>query len=334
MRKRYMLLAVVSVAVRAPAGAQQPDLTIGVESGAATEVFGHVRDVVVGGSGDAFILDNQALELRWFDRAGTFVTVAGGAGSAPGRFRSPVSLALDPAGDVLVLDPLNVRVSRFRPGAAGLTHVADIPAPPALDLCAMDDRLYLLRLRADSVITVIDNGGTVVDAWGSMIQPEPGHDLPPDEIREELDNRAHVLCDPEARTVTVFHERIPLVRQFSAAGDSVWSTILSDYHQVRDVHTPDESGWMSAPDPESGTAHSGRSIAAGADGTLVLTLYEGSAEGGSFEARVLSRSSGEELRRLDIPLTIAAVSGTAVIGYVNSPVPRVLRYDRLLAGRQ
>jgi hypothetical protein len=179
------------------------------------------------------------------------------------------------------------------------------------------------------VITELDPQGRVVAAWGTLIEPEPGHDMPPEEIRRELDNRARLSCDDRTQTVTILYERIPLVRRFTADGEPIWEVELADYHRVRDVHTPDESGWMAAPDPESGTAHSGRSIVVRHDGALVVTLYEGSAEGGAFEVRVLAGPDGIELARGPVPMIVAGAERETATGYVNSPVPRVLYFSGL-----
>jgi hypothetical protein len=330
MRRLILILSIVIDGGASRVVAQEPDLVIGVAEGPRTEVFGQVHDVVAGSKGDIFVLDNQALEVRWFDAAGEFRALAGGAGSGPGQLRSPQALEIDPAGDILVLDPLNRRISRFRPDDSRLAHVSDVPAPPAMDFCALDGRIYLLRLQPDSVITVLDRTGAVVAAWGELVEPLPAHEAPPEEMRSELENRARISCDPAAGTVTLLHERIPLVRHYTDEGVLLWQAELADYSQIRDVRTPDESGWMLAPDPVSGTAHSGRSIVSGAAGTLVITLWEGSAEGGRFEARVLSLSDGEEVGRSPVDMTITAVLPGTIIGYANSPVPRVLRYDASL----
>jgi hypothetical protein len=303
--------------------AQEPESAIGVATGPEAEVFGHIADVAVGPSGDVFILDNQAVEVRWFDRRGV---LRGRTGAA---FRSPLAVELDGSGSLLVLDPLGGRIARYRAGDDGLEHTGDVRSPPALDFCAIGDRLLLLRLRADSVITELDPQGRVVAAWGTLIEPEPGHDMPPEEIRRELDNRARLSCDDRTQTVTILYERIPLVRRFTADGEPIWEVELADYHRVRDVHTPDESGWMAAPDPESGTAHSGRSIVVRHDGALVVTLYEGSAEGGAFEVRVLAGPDGIELARGPVPMIVAGAERETATGYVNSPVPRVLYFSGL-----
>jgi hypothetical protein len=326
---RGSLLSIMALALPGVSGmsAQQPDLTIGVLTGPEPQVFGHIRDVVVNAAGDVFVLDNQASEVRWFDSNGTFRGRAGTNGSGPGELRSPQGLGVDGSGDVLVLDPLNARISRYRPGDTGLAHVVDVPSPPALDLCAMDGSIFLLRMRQDSVVTVLDGGGRVMAAWGSLLEPLPGHDLPPDEIRREQDNRARMLCDPATSTVTLLHERIPVVRRFSSAGVPIWEVELADYHQALDVRTPDESDWTLAPDPETGTAHSGRKISVGEGETLLVSLYEGSAEGGRFEVRVLARDNGEELRRIPVPMVIESFVDGKVVGHVNSPIPRVLRFD-------
>jgi hypothetical protein len=327
MRSVYVSMMVLLAGRAGVLAAQQPEpvLTIGVASGPEEQVFGHILDVAVGRDGDVFVLDDQALEVRWFDRHGELLGRTGRGGG----LRSPRAIDLDESGELLVLDPLGGRIARYRASEAGLEHVGDIPAPPALDFCAMADRIHLLRLTSDSVITELDRDGRIVAGRGSLIEPEPGHDLPPDEIRRELDNRARLHCDLKTQTLTLLYERIPVVRRFTVRGEPEWRIELSDYHRVRDVHTPDESGWMAAPDPESGTAHSGRAIAARDDGALVVTLYEGSAEGGAFEVRVLSAATGEEQARGPVRMMIAGADADAVTGWVNSPVPRVLRYDSL-----
>jgi hypothetical protein len=302
-----------------------PEAIIGVASGPEAHVLGNIVDVAVGSSDDVFILDDQALEVRWFDRRGELR----GRTGASGALRSPRAVTLDASGDLLVLDPLGGRIVRYRGGETGLEHMGDVPSPPALDFCVMGGRFHLLRLRSDSVITTLDPDGRIVGGWGSLIEPEPGHDLPPDEIRRELDNRARLHCDEKTQTITLLYERIPVVRRFTVKGELQWQVELADYHRVRDVHTPDESAWMAAPDPDSGTAHSGRAITVRADGAIVVTLYEGSAEGGAFEVRVLSAATGDELDRGPVPMIIAGAGPEAVVGWANTPVSRVIRYRSL-----
>lgn len=305
----------------------EPSLAIGTATGPATEVFGQIRDLVVDGGGNVFVLDNQALEIRWFDRTGRFRGSAGGAGSGAGQLRGPQRLAVLATGEIAVLDPLNARISRYRPGQDGLSHVSDIDTPPAFDFCAIDGSFYLLRLQPDSVVTVVGPAGGITAAWGSLIEPLDGHELPPEEIRLELDNRARMYCDAGSNTVTLLYDRVPTVRRFTNTGEPLWEIELEDYSRVRDVPTPDEAGWMAAPDPETGLAHSGRSITRGGPGTLAITLYEGAESGGRYELRVLSAETGQEVGRETVPMIVIAVDEGSITGYVNAPVPRVLRYD-------
>jgi hypothetical protein len=331
MRIELALVASCVLLCATPAGAVQerpePRLSIGTADGPAEEAFGQIRDVAVDEAGNVFVLDNQTLEIRWFDGNGQFRGSAGGAGSGPGRLRGPQRLSVPSSAEVAVLDPLNGRISRYRHDEEGLTHMVDIDAPPAFDFCTIDGSFYLLRLQPDSVVTVVSPDGAIVSAWGTLIEPLAGHELPPEEIRVELDNRARMYCDEGSRTITLLYDRIPTVRRFSSTGDTMWEIELDDYSRVRDVPTPDESGWMAAPDPATGLAHSGRSITRGADGALAITLYEGSETGGRYELRILSAATGEELGRETVPMIVTAVRDDLMTGYVNQPVPRVLRFD-------
>jgi DNA-binding beta-propeller fold protein YncE len=55
-----------------------------------------------------------------FDRDGTFLRRWGGHGSGPGQLNRPSGLAVDPAGNVLVVDALNCRVQTWSPSGEHL----------------------------------------------------------------------------------------------------------------------------------------------------------------------------------------------------------------------
>lgn len=326
MHRPSTILVAVTLATATALSAQEPDLVIGGTGARPEQAFGRIADVVVDASGNTFVLDAQTVDVRWFGPDGRWRGSAGGAGSGPGQLRGPQHLASSRTGEVLVLDPLNRRIATYRTGDTGLEHVSDVPSMPAIDFCAMGDALYLVRIATDSVVTILDRNGRITGAWGALILPEPGHNLPPDEMRLEMDNQARILCDAGTETVTLLYERLPVVRRYDRRGELLWEAGIEDYHQVQDVRTPDESEWMIAPDPATGTAHSGRAITTGPEGTLIVTLYEGSAEGGRFDARVLNAADGSELRRAESPMIIVSATVSGTIGYVNAPVPSVLRY--------
>lgn len=87
-------------------------VVIGAVEDPPEEVFGSVSGVAVG-AGWIYVADQQALEVRVFDRAGGFLHRFGREGDGPGEFRAIDGLAVGPEGDVVVRDPRLSRVSVF-----------------------------------------------------------------------------------------------------------------------------------------------------------------------------------------------------------------------------
>lgn len=91
------------------------DLRIGSVDGEGLEAFGQVRDLVVDDRGRIHVLDGLAVEIRSFEPDGSALGVMGGEGEGPGELSSPGGMALDPSGDIWVLDGGNARYSVFDP---------------------------------------------------------------------------------------------------------------------------------------------------------------------------------------------------------------------------
>jgi hypothetical protein len=66
----------------------EPELVIGQVAGEAEYLFGEVRGAVRLDHGSVVVIDNQARELRWFDRSGAFVRAVGRPGGGPAEFPS------------------------------------------------------------------------------------------------------------------------------------------------------------------------------------------------------------------------------------------------------
>jgi hypothetical protein len=102
----------------------ESDLEIGTATDTGPELFGDVWDFEVGESGQIFVLDAQAFEVRAFDVAGEYLWSVGRSGGGPGEFQFPAGLARAPDGRLWVPDPGNARYTVF--DTAG-TYVASIP---------------------------------------------------------------------------------------------------------------------------------------------------------------------------------------------------------------
>lgn len=307
----------------------EPRLTIGVLDGPDEEVFGDIVDVQTDRSGNIFVLDRQALELRWFGPDGRFLGRAGGEGAGPGELRAPSGLGIDADGQLHVLDIRNVRISTYEPTDSGLVHVGDAPQVRGYNLCVLGHRRYVVLPDEKAVIHEVGRDGSGVRSFG---EPEP---LDRETERElsahvpvlrALSNRGPLHCDSNSDTVLLLSERLPLVRAFSSDGEPLWRMTLEDYHRVRWESGRGGRGVRMAPDPGSGSAHTGRAITTDAAGRVIVTLHEGSLADpdGRLETRVLSSRDGEEVGRTPVPMTITAVQDGRFYGYSEQPFPRVL----------
>jgi len=99
----------------APSDAWQvvEDLRIGTQEEDAPGLFGNVRSLEVDAEGRIWVLDDQADEIRVFDREGRHVRTIGREGGGPGEFRAPQAIHRSPDGTMWVPDPQNNRVSIF-----------------------------------------------------------------------------------------------------------------------------------------------------------------------------------------------------------------------------
>lgn len=305
----------------------QPHLRIGALDAPEAEVFGSIVAVRADAAGNIFVLDGMAREVRWFDGKGVFRGRAGREGAGPGELRAPGAMAVGSDGLVHVLDPPNLKIATFRAGPEGLAHVSDARIPPAYDLCLLGPRRFVLRPSADGFLHELDGAGRVIRSFGEPASASREHAaaLPPD-LRADLDYRGHLHCDESAERVLYVSERLPIVDAYSADGELVWRTALRDFGQVRWNRTA-RGGIGMAPDPATGTAHTGKSIARDWNHVYV-TLHEGSPvdPDGRFELRVLRAEDGREVRRVEVDIVITDHSRGRFFGHGSTPFPHVSVY--------
>ncbi len=92
------------------------DFRIGEAGGDPDYQFGQVGSIAVSSSGDIFVSDRQASEVRVFSRSGTYLRTIGEPGSGPGQFAPSAMEIMMSAGDTLIVpDVSNRRISRFLP---------------------------------------------------------------------------------------------------------------------------------------------------------------------------------------------------------------------------
>ncbi len=110
---------VTNPATRAwPDGTQpviEEQLRIGSAGGDAAYQFGQIAGLDVGPDGSLYVLDQQAGSIRVYDPSGQFVRDIGRSGSGPGELsQAAMGLMFDQEGMLLVPDPLQQRINRFR----------------------------------------------------------------------------------------------------------------------------------------------------------------------------------------------------------------------------
>lgn len=87
--------------------------SIGNLDGGGPEIFGRIADLEIDSSGNLYVLDELAQEVRVFDEDGNFLRALGRKGQGPGDLRGGSGLNLDHDGRLWVWDPGNVRFSIF-----------------------------------------------------------------------------------------------------------------------------------------------------------------------------------------------------------------------------
>lgn len=89
------------------------ELRIGTLEGSGPDLFGDISTIEVDESGNIYVFESQAQELRVFDASGEYVRTIGQEGGGPGEFREAIGIAWAPDGMLWVLDPGNARISIF-----------------------------------------------------------------------------------------------------------------------------------------------------------------------------------------------------------------------------
>lgn len=77
---------------------------IGDRDTAGPTAFGRINGLLLGSTGDLYVLDGYAREVRMFDSLGAHSATFGGGGAGPGEFQDPRGLIWGPDGNVWIMD--------------------------------------------------------------------------------------------------------------------------------------------------------------------------------------------------------------------------------------
>jgi len=188
------------------------DLTIGVEDGDESLMFGNVSRVGLDGKGNIYILDYKFRKIAVFDEAGRLLrTIAVPAGQGPREATNLNGIAVTPGGTLFINDTRKVIV--YGPDGQHLrTFLIDFMISSIG--CAGAEELVALGPNGGKILHVFDPAGKLLASFGDTFVPPgefaPMKDMPmfgaPLLFNCAGDGRIFVL-DPHRYEVSVFKDR-------------------------------------------------------------------------------------------------------------------------------
>ncbi len=171
-----------------------------------------------------FVVDNYFSEVRLFDVLGNPMARIGGRGEGPGEFRSPVALAQDDSGRVLVFDG-DGRVSYLREfnGQLGAALLFRFPGV-IVDGCVMGDGFFIHGLLpgSGSVVHRYSVDGRHITSFAEVYRTENRV------IRSQV-SLGRIACLAETGSVLLAPELLPELRAYAPEGDLLWWALLDGH---------------------------------------------------------------------------------------------------------
>ncbi len=202
----------------------RPELTIGVEEGDESLMFGDVVRIDVDGRGHIYALDYKFHRISIFDQNGKFVrTIAVPEGQGPREAINPGGLAVTPGGTLFVNDMQKVIV--YGPDG-GYLRTLQIGFMISSIGCAGTEELIAIGPHEGKILHVFDLQGKLLASFGDIFVP-PGElvslkDMPmfgaPLLFSCAKDGRIFVT-NPHKYEVSVFRDR-KLERVFEGRNDT------------------------------------------------------------------------------------------------------------------
>ncbi len=210
--------------------------SIGVEFGDSNYVFGSIREVDRGVTGEIFVLDNIRSRIMVYSSEGVFQNQIGRYGSGPGEFSMPMFFEVLGNGSICVIDESGWQ--RFDPNGHFIERNPGRTGAMQMSSCGDNQIVGIL-----SDFNFVDAGFEItknVSIWADSTPEQPeltfitrvytGEERE-DLIRIDLlnqirftvgDNRIYIAPDPQ---------NLPEVIIFNSSGDSL-NTLLLDYPEI------------------------------------------------------------------------------------------------------
>jgi hypothetical protein len=203
-----------------------------LESSDETILYGPLR-LHVDADGSLFVLDYGASQVKEFTPDGRFVRASGaGVGQGPGEIATPTDFTVTAAGEVVVADPTNGRLTVF--GESGeLARTLKLERPGYRLSPAPDGGFFILFELAEMTFGRVDSTGKLVDAFGVLLDDQLRKGLLLEGFLTETPNQGFIYAahyagllaayDREGRNLWVVEtlDRQPLPRLLQDA-DSMW----------------------------------------------------------------------------------------------------------------
>jgi hypothetical protein len=294
------------------------------------EVFGSISDIGIDSQNRLYILDSQAGRMAIFDARGRHIASTGRKGRGPGELLAPIAMTFAPGGEILVLDPPNMRVSSYRMESGTLRSTGSFKTPfPGRDVCTIGERIFVQGLHGGNLIHEFTTKGTPVRSFGAAgdpVHPAEGGTM----------SMGYLACSSSG--IIYKPRNTSVVRAFHPDGRARWQVALNSFTQLQTRPNADGSITFLARDAR-GVDFASRIFLLG-DQFVAIQLRNSSREldehGDEVNPRtvVLELGTGRvaaEGRHLP---SLADVRGGAAYAVVNSPFPQVRRHPVASSGRR
>jgi hypothetical protein len=117
-------------------------MSIGVKDGDENYMFYSPRSVCVSDSGDIYVLDANNYRIQKYDKGGKYVLSIGRKGQGPGEILGCQDMELDSAGNIVIFDFENSRVSTFSPDGT-FVRAVKLGFPPIKGAVDSENNIYI-----------------------------------------------------------------------------------------------------------------------------------------------------------------------------------------------
>ena len=305
-------------------------LTLGMQNGAEWETFGGIWDVQADEEGRFAVLDLEVPAVRVFDDDGTHLGSIATEGVEPGTLDGPTGLAWSAPGELLVWDPGNSWVHRFRVGDSGVSFV-DARRAFAFGetgFCSARGRTYLSYWSFDNLIVHEIGEEGLENSFGPPPSIAGIETLGPElqEIAIEELTPSGLLCSEEGILDVSFFG--PQMRRHDLDGALLWSRELEAFYPI-EIYTPDGMGLGRRFNPTEGS-HLLESLTPWGEGvalvqhTLPKEEFPEPGEVEVVESRLIRLEDGAELDRTrDLPAVLSS-QRTRLYAVEDEPYPHVI----------